>query len=492
MDYKDYYGILGISRDADSDEVRRAYRKMARTYHPDVNPDKATATERFKDINEAYTVLSDSDKRRRYDQINTSYEQMRRTAYRSTSANRGSSARPSYTSSYSQSSSSSRTYSTGNRSSNTYSSASSSTAGGSARRAANGPSSTGGGSRRTNTGTISEEDMERIFRGFGWAYSAARGRRTSDADNTSGADFSDFFDALFGGLWGVTEDDPNSTEFRSGRDLQVDVTLTLEEAFSGAYRIVSLKDGRKVEISIPAGVSTGSKLRVRDQGERRFGRPRGHLYVNITVKPHPQLARDGDDLRVKVTVPYQTAARSGEVRITAPDRTVVLKIPAGTRTGQVFRLKGLGMPRLTPDKLRGDLLVEVMVQPAPRPPKSKPKSSGPRPAARRSASTGARVGAWLRKLLGVGLLAVGLTALVAVMLNSGIAGWQAATTIGAILVAHGLATRSWSFAPGAIAVGAGVGYAVWIGAEAMEVAQYTLPLLPLALGVYLLLYRSAG
>ena len=488
IDYKDYYSILGISRDADGDEVKRAYRQMARIYHPDVNPDKVAATERFKDINEAYTVLSDSEKRRRYDQINTSYEQMRRASYQSTTANRGSSARPSYTSSSANSYSSS--YS---------SSSSSSTAGASARRSANsgsGPSANSGqangGTRRTNTGTISEEDMERIFRGFGWAYGATRGRRASaSASNTSGgADFSDFFDAIFGGLWGVTEEDANSTEFRPGRDLQVDSVLTLEEAFTGAYRTVSLNDGRKVEISIPAGVSTGSKLRVRDQGERKFGRPRGHLYVNITVKPHPQLAREGDDLRVKVSVPYQTAARSGEIKVPAPDRTIVLKIPAGTQTGQTFRLKGLGMPRLTPDKVRGDLLVEVSVQPAPQPPKS--KSGGQRPAARNSAPIGARVGVWLRKLLGFSLVVIGLTALVAVVLNSGIAGWQVAAAVGAILVAHGLATRAWSFVPGAVAVGAGIGYAVWIGAEAAEVAQVALPLLPLALGFYLLFYRPVG
>lgn len=470
MDYKDYYSILGIARDADGDEVRRAYRQMARIYHPDVNPDKVTATERFKDINEAYTVLSDSDKRRRYDQINISYEQMRRAGYQST-ANRASSARPSYTSS----------------SANPYSSA---TAGPSARRS--GPSATSGpasgGARRSNTGTISEEDMERIFRGFGWAYGAARGRRS----NSGGADFSDFFDALFGGLWGMAEDDANTTEFRPGRDLQVEVLLTLEEAFSGAYRIVSLNDGRKVEISIPAGVSTGSKLRVRDQGERKFGRPRGHLYVNITVKPHPQLAREGDDLRVKVTIPYQTAARSGEVKVTAPDRTVVLKIPAGTQTGQVFRLKGLGMPRLTPDKLRGDLLVEVTVQPAPKSPKPpRQKSTDPRPKTRPSAPIGERVGAWMRKLLGISLVVVSLTALVAVALNSGIGGWEVVAAIGAVLIAHGLARRAWSFAPGAVAVGAGVGFAVWTGVQAGEIAPYLLPLLPLTLGFYLLFYRSA-
>ena len=93
--------------------------------------------------------------------------------------------------------------------------------------------------------------MERIFRGFGWAYSAARGQRTA----SSGADFSDFFDAIFGGMWGRNDEDANSTEFRPGRDLQAEATLTLEEAFSGAYRVVSLNDGRKVEISIPAGVS---------------------------------------------------------------------------------------------------------------------------------------------------------------------------------------------------------------------------------------------
>lgn len=473
MDYKDYYGILGISRDADGEEVKRAYRKMARTYHPDVNPDKATATERFKDINEAYTVLSDADKRRRYDQINSSYEQMRRTSARASST--ASQGRSGASSNYSYTSSSSY---------------SSSAAGASAKRPAEAAGSrsdtrgaANGGARRTYTGTISEEDMERIFRGFGWAYSAARGQRTT---SSGGADFSDFFDALFGGLRGRPDEDSDSTEFRPGRDLQVDATLTLEEAFSGAYRVVSLSDGRKVEISIPAGVSTGSKLRVRDQGVRSFGRPRGHLYVNINVKPHPQFTREGDDLRVKVTVPHQVAAKSGEIKVPALDRTVVLKIPAGARSGQVMRLRGLGMPRLTPDKLRGDLLVELTVQPAPP-----PKAGKPRPAAGHSTKAGARIGVWLRKLLGLTLMAVALTAFVAVVLNSGAAGWQLAAVFGAILLAHGLATRSWIAAPGAVATGAGLGYAIWSGGEVGEVVPYALPLLPLALGYYLLAYRRA-
>lgn len=484
MDYKDYYGILGISREADSDEIKRAYRKMARIYHPDVNPDKVTATERFKDINEAYTVLSDQDKRRRYDQINTSYEQMRRSSTR-TSSTTGQTRARTTSSSYSYTTSSSYSSAAGS-SAKRSADADSSRAGAANGSAGASSGRSTGGPRRTNTGTISEEDMERIFRGFGWAYSAARGQRTA----SSGADFSDFFDAIFGGMWGRSEEDANSTEFRPGRDLQTEATLTLEEAFSGAYRVVSLNDGRKVEISIPPGVSTGSKLRVRDQGSRSFGRPRGHLYVNITVKPHPQLAREGDDLRVNVTVPYQVAAKSGEVKVSAPDRTVVLKIPAGTQNGQVFRLKGLGMPRLTPDKLRGDLLVEVTVLPAPP-----PKSDGPRSSARRSTrnsqSIGARIGGWLRNLTGLALVIIGLTAFVAVALSSGIAGWQLAAVIGAILIAHGLATRSWLVAPGAVVTGAGIGYALWNGTEVAEVAQYALPLLPLALGWYLLLYRPA-
>lgn len=490
MDYKDYYSILGISREADGEEVKRAYRKMARIYHPDVNPDKATATERFKDINEAYTVLSDQEKRRRYDQINTSYEQMRRASARPSSTTRQSRAGAS-------NASSSYTYSSSYSSSTADSSAkrSADTANGRADTANSRTNPSGGasngGPRRTNTGTISEEDMERIFRGFGWAYSAARGQRTASNSGASGADFSDFFDALFGGLWGRPDDDSNSTEFRPGRDLQAEATLTLEEAFSGAYRVVSLSDGRKVEINIPPGVSTGSKLRVRDQGTRSFGRPRGHLYVNIDVKPHLQLAREGDDLRVKATIPHQVAAKSGEIKVAALDRSVVLKIPAGTQSGQVFRLKGLGMPRLTPDKVRGDLLVEVTVLPAPP-----PKSGNPRPTAGKTAknteSVGARIGRWLRNLTGLALVLIGLTAFVAVALNSGVAGWQVVAGIGAILIAQGLATRSAIIAPGAVAVGASLGYAVWNGAEAAEVAQYALPLLPLALGWYLLFYRPAS
>lgn len=465
MDYKDYYGILGVARDADSEEIKRAYRKMARVYHPDVHPDKVVATERFKEINEAYTVLSDADKRRRYDQLASGYDQMRRTTYGSASTGRA----------YSGSTASAAPRSA----SSSQASASSSASDASQRRSAGSSSSAADTQRgyRRPYATMSEEDIERIFRGFGWAYSAARGRRAGGS-----ADFSDFFETFFGSWWGSADENPDSTEFRPGRDLQTDIALSLDEAFSGAYRTVGLSDGRKVEVSIPAGVATGSRLRVRDQGERFFGRSRGHLYVNIAVKPHPQFAREGDNLRVKVSVPHRTATYAGEVRVPTPAKPVVLKIPAGTQTGQVFRLKEQGMPSLTPDKRRGDLLVEVTVLP-------EPPSGGPRPAARRSTNIGARVGAWLRTFFGLALVVTGLLAAVAVGLADGVPGWQLLAGFGAILAAHGLAMRTWAAPVGALVLGASVAFALWSGAEAASLAQYILPLAPLAIGYYLLVHR---
>lgn len=475
MEYKDYYRILEITRDADGEEIKRAYRKMARIYHPDVNTDKVAATERFKDINEAYTVLSDPDKRRRYDQLSVSYEQVRRSTYTTSTAGRTAGSAGYASSSRPASSATSRTSSASQTSSTSYSS----TSGPTPRREANAGSGSSG--RRPYTSTISEEDVERIFRGFGWAYSAARGRRSA----SPGADFSDFFETFFGGWWTRPEDDADSTEFRPGRDLQSDVTLNLEEAFTGVSRMLTLNDGRKVEVSIPAGVATGSKLRVRDQGERLFGRPRGHLYVNIDVRAHPQFSREGDDLRVRVSVPHETATAGGEVKVPTLARPVVLKVPAGTQSGQIFRLTGLGMPCLTPDRLRGDLLVEAVVLPA-------PKSGGARPSARQRSNLGARVGEWLRNVLGLTLIISGLVAAVAVGLSAGLPGWQLLAGVGAVLLAHGLAARRALIAPGAVTLGASVGYAAWIGVTAEAAVQYILPLIPIALGYYLMIHRPSA
>ncbi|HSN73756.1 MAG TPA: J domain-containing protein, partial [Anaerolineae bacterium] len=340
MDYKDYYSILDIPRDADEQTIKSAFRKMARVYHPDVNANKAESTEKFKEINEAYTVLSDPDKRARYDLFNGRFEQYQRPSG-------GAGPRPSYGAGYS---------SAGPQPS--YGAASSTS------RASASPKEQrqSQSQRRTSTRTMDEEDFERIFRGFAWAYGQAANRRARSGN--AGSDFSDFFEALFGNLWSTTAADPTRepSEVRPGRDIEVTSEITLEEALRGATRTLTYSDGRKVEIAIPPGVDSGSKLRIRGQGERVFGRPRGDLFMTIQVQPHSLFTREGNDLRIQVTVEYETAMRSGEVTVPTMDSTVKLKIPAGTRSGQSFRLRGLGMPTVLEPTARGDLIATVLVK----------------------------------------------------------------------------------------------------------------------------------
>ncbi len=160
--------------------------------------------------------------------------------------------------------------------------------------------------------------------------------------------------------------DAETTEVRSGRDIEVTAQLTLDEAFRGTTRTLTYGDGRKVEVTIPAGVNTGSRLRVRGQGERLMGRPLGDLYMTVEVQPHPVFMREGDDLKIRVSVPYELAMKSGEVQIPTLDHPVQLKIPAGARTGQSLRLRGQGMPSVANSSTRGDLIASIEVQAPPR------------------------------------------------------------------------------------------------------------------------------
>ncbi|NOX63621.1 MAG: DnaJ domain-containing protein [Chloroflexi bacterium] len=302
MEYKDYYKILGVPKNADEKTIKQAYRKLARTLHPDVNPGDPEAERKFKEVNEAYTVLSDPEKRKMYDRFGAQWEQYQRAGMSPDAAGAGA-----------------------------------------------GPSG-------AYTRTITPEEFEEIFgRGFGGFY-------TSPDMGGVGGDFSEFFDALFGGGFGARRAQ-RARQPRRGRNIEANVEISLEEAFRGATRLFQKDDGQRIEVKIPRGADTGSRVRVSGQGAPGVnGGPPGDLYLNITVRPHPIFRREGDNLRVKIPVDLYTAILGGEVQVPTLERPVMLKIPAGTQNGRVFRLRGLGMPNLrNPDK-RGDLLAEVEVK----------------------------------------------------------------------------------------------------------------------------------
>lgn len=292
MEYKDYYKILGLDRNASNKDIKKAYHKLARKYHPDVNPGDKEAEERFKEINEAHEVLSDPEKRKKYDQLGASWRQWQRTG-----------AEPGgfdWSQWYAQP-----------------------------------------GSGRVH---VEYADLSDLFGGSGG--------------------FSDFFSAIFGGLGsrgGTTWGARGQPRAAQGRDYEQEVQITLEEAFSGTTRVLQ-KDGRRLEVKIPAGVKTGSKVRMRGEGGEGFGSgAKGDLYLRVRVLPHRTFERKGDDLYREVSVDLYTAVLGGEVKVPTLTGGVMLKIPPGTPSGKRFRLKGQGMPSLKDTGKRGDLYARVQV-----------------------------------------------------------------------------------------------------------------------------------
>jgi curved DNA-binding protein len=299
MEYKDYYKTLGVSKSAEEKEIKKAYRKLARQYHPDVNPDDASAESRFKEINEAYEVLSDADKRKMYDQFGSQWQQYQRAGgspndfWQQWQAQRG------------------------------------------------GP--------RTQSRTVSQEDIEQMFGGSGG--------------------FSDFFESLFGGrgnqaggfdYGGFTSRQQANPRPRRGQDVEHPIQITLEEAFQGATRQLQWEDGRTLTAKIPRGVKTGSRIRLSGQGGSGAAGA-GHLFLKVELLPHPTFQREDDDLKLAVVVDLYTAVLGGRVEVATIDRTVQLTIPPETANGKVFRLRGLGMPRLKKPDERGDLFATVDV-----------------------------------------------------------------------------------------------------------------------------------
>ncbi len=280
MEYKDYYKILGVDRNASPEEIRKAYRKLALKYHPDRNPGDKAAEERFKEINEAYQVLSDPQKRAHYDRLGQAY----------TSWQQG--------------------------------------------------------------GAPGDFDWSQWFTG------APGGVRVevSNLDDLFGEGvFSDFFRAIFGGMGGGPTSRVSSRT-RPSAAYQQPVTISLQEAYHGTTREI-LSGQRRLQVRIPAGVKTGSKVRV--AGAAPDG---SDLYLVIEVAPDPRFEREGNDLKTTATADVFTLLLGGEVDVETLSGRVKLKIPPGTQPDQVFRIAGRGMPSVKNPDQKGDLYVRLKVQ----------------------------------------------------------------------------------------------------------------------------------
>ena len=308
MEFKDYYSTLGVAKTASDKEIKTAYRKLARKHHPDVNPGDKAAESKFKELTEAYEVLGDPEKRKKYDELGANWRM-----YEQAGAGAG---------------------------------AGSGFPGGGAWNV-NFGGAQGGGAR-----TMTEEQIREMFGG--------------------GDPFSDFFHTFFGGAPAAEESSPRGRGgrgrgARKGRDVEHELELGLEDAYQGALRRFSIKhDGhaRTVDVRIPAGVGDGSRVRVAGEGEHgSAGAPAGDLYLRLRIAPHPRFERKGKDLYTHVSVPLTTAVLGGEVEVkTLGDKSLRLKIPPTTQNGQVFRLKGHGMPAVGKPNEPGDLYATADVQ----------------------------------------------------------------------------------------------------------------------------------
>ena len=303
MEFKDYYATLGVTKSSTGKEIKQAYRKLARKFHPDVNPgDKASET-RFKQVNEAYEVLGDAAKRGKYDELGANWRQ------------------------YEQ-----------------------------AEQQGDAPPFGGGGwgfrtgGDRGSAHTMTEEEMRQAF---------------GDADP-----FSDFFHAFFGGRPEAASAPPRqgrTGKSRRGRDVEQDLDLSLEQASHGVTRRLTIKyDGhaRTVDVRIPAGVGDGSRVRVAGEGEHGAGAAAsGDLFLRVHIEPHARFERKGRDLHTTIPVGVTTAVLGGEAEVVSLDgHALRLKIPPSTQNGQVFRLKGHGMPTVGKPDDRGDVYATVAIR----------------------------------------------------------------------------------------------------------------------------------
>jgi len=304
MQFKDYYAALGLDKSASADEIKKAYRKLARKYHPDVNPGDPSAEARFKELTEAYEVLGDPAKRRKYDELGANWRY------------------------YEQAQQAGQGFPGG--------------------FPFGGGWSAGGGGAPGGFRTMTDDEVREMF-----------------GDDPFSDFFKTFFG---GGDAGFARAGRGArARSQRGRDLEQPIELSLEDVLDGVTRHLTITVGghaRTVDVRIPPGVNEGSRVRVPGEGAHGTGgAAAGDLYLRVHLKPHPVFERRGRDLQVAADVPVTTAVLGGEVQVpTLGGRPVRLKIPPMTQPGQVFRIRAQGMPALGRPDDRGDLYATVNVR----------------------------------------------------------------------------------------------------------------------------------
>jgi curved DNA-binding protein len=304
---KDFYQVLGISRDADEKAIKSAYRKLARKFHPDVNPNNPDAEAKFKEISSAHEVLADPDKRKLYDQFGENFDKIP----------------PGYEG-----------------------------------YAGQGGGFPGQGYGGGMPGGINLEDLlQQAQRGSG-------GSRVDFGGGAQGGGVGNLFGELFGGRGGAKARGP-----QKGGDVEHPIEITFVESVKGTQRRLNLKlqgdDGREetrdVTVKIPALINDGATVKVAGRGaSSRGGGPNGDLFLRVRVAPDPFWKRDGLNIRVEVPVAFCEAALGATIKVPTVNGEVNLKLPAGTQGGQTFRLSGRGLKNETTGQ-SGDQYVSVQI-----------------------------------------------------------------------------------------------------------------------------------
>ena len=299
---KDYYTILGVNKNATADEIKKAYRQLALKYHPDRNKGDKEAEERFKEINEAYAVLSNEEKKRQYDMFGAEGFRQR---YSQEDIFQGFDI----------------------------------------------------GDILKDFGFGTSDIFSVLFggggrRGRGVRYTTFTGPFGQQAPGAGGPYYGDY---------GA----PGGAQPAQGRDMVSDLTITLEEAAKGTEKLISLRRGGKAEkisVKIPPGIDTGKKLRIAGKGEQGTGGgPAGNLFVRLNVQKHPLFRREGDDISVDREITFSEAALGTNIEVPTLNGTKKVKVPPGTSGNTRLRLKGEGIPHLK-GKGKGDAYVRIVIK----------------------------------------------------------------------------------------------------------------------------------
>ncbi len=305
-EFKDYYAILGVPKTASADEIKKKFRKQALKYHPDRNQGNQAAEEKFKELSEAYEVLSDKDKRSQYDKFGQYWEQGASPGYPSSNSYR------------------SRSYS-------------------------NSPNVDVGATDFSQYGNF-EEFINELLGRFstpeaGSSNSSSYSSQSSNKSTSSNSNFNTNFQDF-------------ATSTQQSANSEASINLDFSEAFKGTTKRINL-GSETVEVRIPPGVKPGTRIRLAGKGQASYGQSRGDLYLNVKLTPHSFFDFEGDNLVCEVPVAPDEAVLGTSISIPTPDGTVSMKVPAGIRSGQVLRLRGKGWS--SPKGSRTDQLVKILI-----------------------------------------------------------------------------------------------------------------------------------